>query len=47
MKEKKFSSFLNTNMFNSLPSNIILDWSKLKACADDKLNVNEDFKFVL
>ena len=33
--------------FNSLPHNKILDWSKLKAFADDKLNATEKLKFVL
>ena len=33
--------------FNSLPNNKILDWSKLKAFADDKINVTEKLKFVL
>ena len=32
---------------NSLPHNKILDWSKLKAFADDKLNATEKLKFVL
>ena len=33
---------------NSLPNNKILDWAKLKAFADNKINVNEKkFKFVL
>ena len=32
---------------NSLPNNKILDWSKLKARADDKINVNEKSKFCL
>ena len=32
---------------NSLPNDKILDWSKLKAFADDKINVNEKFKFGL
>ena len=32
--------------FNSLPNNKILDWSKFKAFADDKLNVTEKIKFV-
>ena len=27
--------------FNSLPNDKILDWSKLKAVADDKINVIE------
>ena len=33
--------------FNSLPNNKILDWSKFKAFADDKINMTEKFKFVL
>ena len=33
--------------FNSLPDNKVFDWSKLKAFADDKINVNEKFKFGL
>ena len=32
---------------NSLPKDKILDWSKLKAYADDKINTNENMKFVL
>ena len=32
---------------NSLPTNKILDWSKLKAFADYKLDVTEKSKFVL
>ena len=27
--------------FNSLPNDKILDWSKLKAFADDKINLNK------
>ena len=34
-------------VFNSLPNEKILDWSKLKAFADDKINVTEKWKFVL
>ena len=34
-------------MIISLPNNKILDWSKLKAFADDKINKTEKFKFVL
>ena len=34
-------------MINSLPNDEILDWSKLKAFADDKLNVTKELKFVL
>ena len=33
--------------FNSLPNDKILDWSKLKAFADNKLSVNEKPKFGL
>ena len=34
-------------LFNSLPNDKILDWSKLKAFADDKIKVTEHLKFVL
>ena len=30
---------------NSLSNDKILDWSKLKAIADDKIDVNEKLKF--
>ena len=33
--------------FNALPNDKILDWSKLKAFADDKINVTEKLKFLL
>ena len=33
--------------FNSLPKDKILDWSKLKAFTDDKINVTEKLKFLL
>ena len=33
-------------LFNSLPNNIFLDWSKLKAFADDKMKVTKKMKFV-
>ena len=36
-----------TKCFNPLPNNKILDWSKLKALADDKINVTEKVKYVL
>ena len=36
-----------TFIFNSLPNNKILDWSELKAFADDKINVIEKLKFAL
>ena len=32
---------------NSLPNDKIIDWSKLKASADDNINVTEKLKFVL
>ena len=32
---------------NSFPRGKMLDWSKLKASADDKINVNQELKFVL
>ena len=32
-------------MLNSLPNDRFLDWSKLKAFADDKINVTEKQKF--
>ena len=33
--------------FNSLPNNKFLDWSKLKAFADEKFNITQTLKFVL
>ena len=33
--------------FTSLPNNKIMDWSKLKAFADNKLNATVKLKFVL
>ena len=35
------------DIVNSLPNDKILDWSRLKAFADDKLNLIEKLKFVL
>ena len=35
------------SFLNSLPNNKVLDWSKLKALADDKINVTEKLNFVL
>ena len=32
---------------NTLPNDKFLDWSKFKALADDKINGNRNFKFVL
>ena len=34
-------------LLNSLPNNKFLDWSKLKALADDKMKLTEKMKFVL
>ena len=31
---------------NTLPNDKIFHWSKLKACADDKINVTEILRFV-
>ena len=32
-------------MFNSLPNDKLLDWSKFKEFSDDKINVNRKLKF--
>ena len=34
-------------LVNSLPNDKISNWSRLKAFADDKINVTEKLKFVL
>ena len=34
-------------MVYNVPNNKIVNWSKFKACADDKINVAEELKFVL
>ena len=36
-----------TNSVSSLPNDNILNWSKLKAFADDKINVTHTLEFVL
>ena len=36
---------VKVNLFDSLPDDKILDWSKLKACADYKINANKKSKF--
>ena len=36
--------FVCTVVFNSLPNNKILDWSKLRAFADDKTDVTKNWK---
>ena len=48
--ETKDPGHCATNAFqnvNSLSNNKFLDWSKLKALADNKINVTEKLKFVL
>ena len=50
IKIGKFVQHCRTNngqANNSLPNNKILDWSKVKAFVDDKLNVINKLKFVL
>ena len=42
-----FSLYKTIWRFNSLPHDKILDQSKLKAFADNKINVNEKLKFGL
>ena len=39
--------FHKHRLFSSLPKDNFLDWSKLKAYADDKLTLAEKMKFVL
>ena len=34
-------------ILNPLPNDKIFDWSKLKAFADDSINVNKKFQFIL
>ena len=43
----KSSSYEGKTQFNSLPNNKILDWSKLKAFADDNINMTQKLKYVL
>ena len=38
---------VDKGVLNSLPNDKILDWSKLKALADDNINLAEKLKFVL
>ena len=42
-----FQKACTSERVNSLPNYKILDWSKLKAFADDKIKVTEKLKFVL
>ena len=44
---KVMESRLKVRLFKSLPNDNILDWSKLKAFADDKIILNEKLEFVL
>ena len=37
---------MKLKIFNSLPNNKILDWSKFKAFADDKVNVGNKLKTI-
>ena len=39
-------SLLFALLFNPLPNDKMLDWSRLKAFADDKINVTQILKFV-
>ena len=41
------SYIFSASKFNPLPNDKILDWFKLKAFTDDKINVTEKLKFVL
>ena len=48
LSHHQHSSWLSsTRTINSLPNDKILDWSQLKAFADDKLNLAEKFEYVL
>ena len=38
---------MGSHRINSLSNDKILDWSKLKAFADDKLDMAENLKYVL
>ena len=44
-RQRHVSTFKDA--FNSLPNDKILEWSILKAFADDKINVTEKLKYVL
>ena len=43
----KRPSHIMVQSANSLPNDKILDWSKLKTLADDKIKVTEELNFVL
>ena len=38
---------ITENRINSLPNDKILDWSKIKAFAEDKVNLTQKLKFAL
>ena len=46
-QRKLFHFLCNLEQIHSLPNDTILDWSELKAFADDKINVTKELKFVL
>ena len=43
----RYEIYSSKRVFNSLANDVFLDWSKLKAFADDKSYVTEKLKFVL
>ena len=47
IKSEKVDTFTDLTAFKPVPKNNILGQTKLKAFADDKINVAEKFKFVL
>ena len=48
LSEKIMACMLNTELeINFLPKDWFSDWSKLKALADDTINVIEKLKFIL
>ena len=47
VKELGIQHFDGLFCINPLPNNKILDWSKLKAFADNKMNVTKNLKFGL
>ena len=45
VKAKIYAFSLCSTCINSLPNDKIVDWFKLKAFADDKIDVNKKLKF--
>ena len=39
--------YMHYVQFKSLPCDNIVDWSKFKACADNKINVTKNLDFIL